>query len=216
MELINKDLVYKLYDENESGILIIPSKLDENFLFELREFINNKKQLFEVKREKFIENNQLVSLLYRGPFELNEFNGTVFEKIMNNYLDLRLQVNKHSEIKFNKGSSIEVKIIHYPLSELGVGIHKDLSSNINMIVFYNIEGETNVKTYSDKSGSCPVDHNVYSGDISVMRAPRSKYEPDIRPYHGVEKVLIPRTVLVIREIDEDLEKETNKDNWRMF
>lgn len=87
------------------------------FLFELREFINNKKQLFEVKREKFIENNQLVSLLYRGPFELNEFNGTVFEKIMNNYLDLRLQVNKHSEIKFNKGSSIEVKIIHYPLTD---------------------------------------------------------------------------------------------------
>lgn len=216
MELINKEMVDSLYNENNSGILIIPSKLDEEFLNELRMFINNKKELFEVKREKYIENNQLVSLLYRGPFELNEFKGTVFEKIINNYLSLRKQVNNFSDIKFNKGNSIEVKIIHYPISELGVGIHKDLSSNINMIVFYNIEGETNVKTYSDKIGSFPLEHPVYSGDISIMRAPRSKSEPDIRPYHGVEKVLIPRTVLVIREIDEDLEKETNKDNWRMF
>lgn len=216
MKLINKDLVEKLYNKEDSGILIIPSKLDESFLVELRSFIENKKELFEIKREKYIENNQLVSLLYRGPFELNEFNGTIFEKIMENYLNLRSQVNSFSDIKFKKGSSVEIKIIHYPVSDLGVGIHKDLSSNINMIVFYNILGNTKVKTYSDKEGNNPLDHNVSSGDISIMRAPRSKEEPDIRPYHGVEKVLVPRTVLVIREIDEELEKETNKDNWRGF
>lgn len=216
MELINKDLVKKLYDKNNSGILIIPSKLEETFLNELRLFIKEKENIFEVKREKYIKNNQLVSMLYRGPFELKEFKNTIFEKIIDNYIELRNQVNSYSEIPFAKGTSIEVKIIHYPLSELGVGVHKDLSSNINMIVFYNIDGETEVKTYSNKEGENPVNHPVKAGDISIMRGPRSEDEPDIRPYHGVEKVNVPRTVLVIREINEELEKITNKDNWRGF
>ena len=158
----------------------------------------------------------MVSLLYRGPFNLESLDDTVFSDILKNYKQLRDTFATFSEIPYENGQSIEVKLIHYPLSELGVGIHKDLSSNINMIVFYNIEGSTDVKTYSTKEGDNPISHPVKSGDISIMRAPRSKDEPDIRPYHGVEKVDKIRTVLVIREIDEVLEQETNKDNWRGF
>lgn len=216
MKLISQDFVDNLYDKNKTGVLVIPSKLDEVFLNELKLFVKEKENLFEIKREKYIENNQLVSMIYRGPFKLNEFKNTIFEKVFDNYINLREQISGYSSIKFRNGTSIEVKLIHYPLSELGVGIHKDLSSNINMIVFYNIEGNTDVKTYQSKAGLNPISHPVKSGDISIMRGPRSEIEEDIRPYHGVEKVLIPRTVLVIREIDEDLEEITNKDNWRGF
>jgi len=215
-ELINKQLVDKLYNPDETGVMVIPSKLDETTINSLKEYLSDKHHLFEVKREKYIQNNQLVSLLYRGPFDLSALDETIFHRILENYKQLREEISKHSEIPFNYGTSIEVKLIHYPVSELGVGIHKDLSSNINMIVFYNIEGETNVKTYSNKDGKDPIDHPVKAGDISIMRAPRSLNEPDIRPYHGVEKVDIPRTVMVIREINEELEKITNKDNWRGF
>lgn len=216
MKIIDKETVNKLYNPNETGIIVIPSKLDETTINELKEYLSDKHHLFEVKREKYIQNNQLVSLLYRGPFDLSALDETIFYKILENYKQLREEVSKHSEIPFEKGTSIEVKLIHYPVSELGVGIHKDLSSNINMIVFYNIEGETNVKTYSTKDGKNPINHPVKAGDISIMRAPRKEDEPDIRPYHGVEKVDIPRTVMVIREINEELEKITNKDNWRGF
>lgn len=216
MNLINKDIVEKLYNPNETGIVIIPSKLSKEDIEDLRVYIKEKEDLFEVKREKYIQNNQLVSLLYRGPFDLNALDNTIFSKILENYKQLREQVSKFSDIPFEYGNSIEVKLIHYPLSELGVGIHKDLSSNINMIVFYNIEGETSVKTYETKDGKGVTEHPVVSGDISIMRAPRSINEPDIRPYHGVEKIEIPRTVMVIREINEELEKITNKDNWRGF
>lgn len=216
MNLINKEIVEKLYNPNETGIVIIPSKLSKEDIEDLRVYIKEKEDLFEVKREKYIQNNQLVSLLYRGPFDLSALDDTVFSKVLENYKKLRSEVSNYSDIPFSEGSSIEVKLIHYPLSELGVGIHKDLSSNINMIVFYNIEGETSVKTYKTKDGIEPVDHPVKSGDISIMRAPRSDNETDIRPYHGVEKVEVPRTVMVIREINEELEKITNKDNWRGF
>ncbi len=216
MKIIDKETVNKLYNPNETGVIVIPSKLDESTISELNEYLLDKKHLFELKREKYIQNNQLVSLLYRGPFDLSALDETIFYKILENYKQLREEVSKHSEIPFEYGTSIEVKLIHYPVSELGVGIHKDLSSNINMIVFYNIEGETNVKTYSSKDGKDPINHSVKSGDISIMRAPRKEDEPDIRPYHGVEKVDIPRTVMVIREINEELEQLTNKDNWRGF
>lgn len=216
MNLIDKITVDKLYDPNETGIVIIKSKINEQDINSLKQYIFEKQSLFEVKREKYIQNNQLVSLLYRGPFDLSALDDTIFSKILINYKELREQVSKYSEIPFKYGNSIEIKLIHYPLSELGVGIHKDLSSNINMIVFYNIEGETSVKTYTTKDGQGIVEHPVTVGDISIMRAPRSIDESDIRPYHGVEKITVPRTVMVIREIDEELEKETNKNNWRGF
>lgn len=213
---INKSLVDQLYNPNETGVIVVPDEISETRLMELRAFIKEKENLFEIKREKYIKNNQMVSLLYRGPFNLASLDDTVFSDILKNYKQLRDTFATFSEIPYENGQSIEVKLIHYPLSELGVGIHKDLSSNINMIVFYNIEGSTDVKTYSTKEGDNPISHPVKSGDISIMRAPRSKDEPDIRPYHGVEKVDKIRTVLVIREIDEVLEQETNKDNWRGF
>lgn len=216
IETINKLTVNDLYCSKNSGVTVFKAAIEPEKLIALNEYVNSKKELFEVKREKYIANNQLVSLLYRGPFDTSSLNDTVFGEILNHYKELRDTFNTYSEIPFETGTSIEVKLIHYPISDLGVGIHRDLSSNINMVVFYNLEGNTTLKTYDDKSGSNPIDHFLEAGDISIMRAPRSTTEPDIRPNHGVEKVLVPRTVLVIREINEELEKETNKDNWRGF
>lgn len=216
MKNINKDEVNELYNPALSGVLVLKGFIDKDKLDALNEYIETKRDLFEVKREKYIANNQLVSLLYRGPFDMSSLDGSVFGDIMNHYKLLRETTNQYSEIPFEKGTSIEVKLIHYPISELGVGIHRDLSSNINMVVFYNLEGSTTLNTYDNKEGHNPKGHHLEAGDISIMRAPRSQNEPDIRPNHGVEKVFIPRTVLVIREIDEELEEVTNKGNWRGF
>lgn len=117
MNLINKEIVEKLYNPNETGIVIIPSKLSKEDIEELRIYIKEKEDLFEVKREKYIQNNQLVSLLYRGPFDLNALDNTIFSKILENYKQLREQVSKFSDIPFEYGNSIEVKLIHYPLTD---------------------------------------------------------------------------------------------------
>lgn len=214
--MIDVSQIEDLYNPEKTGIVILKKVLDDNTLCQIRNFIQEKQALFELKREKIIANNQTVFLLYRGGVDFSYFQGTVFESVMKNYLELRKTINHRSLIPFKKGNSIEIKLIHYPLSDLGVGIHKDLSSNINMIVFYNLVGEADVKTYSNKEGKAPVSHFVQAGDASVMRAPRSEDEPDIRPYHAIEEVKIERTVIVIREIDEVLEETTNKDNWRGF
>ena len=87
------------------------------------------------------------------PSKLDE---TIFHRILENYKQLREEISKHSEIPFNYGTSIEVKLIHYPVSELGVGIHKDLSSNINMIFFYNIEVKQTLKLTRTKMEKIPL------------------------------------------------------------
>lgn len=208
--------VSDLFDASRPGLQVLPMKLSDGKLDEINAFISNNGSAFEIKREKYIANNQLVSLLYRGPFDTSVLDNTIFAELVDTYKQLRQHINRLSEIPFSQGTSIEIKLIHYPVSELGVGIHKDLSSNLNLIVFFNLQGSADVMTYADKQGNAPVAHPVSSGYISVMRGPRNKNEPDIRPYHAVGAVHEPRTVMVIREIDEDLEKITNAGNWRGF
>lgn len=216
MNHINKEFVDNLYHPEKSGISILSQYINLEKLSEINKFIEENKHHFQEKREKYIQNNQKVALLYRGPFDMQALENTIFNDIVQTYKDIRTQINNLSDIPFSQGDSIEIKLIHYPISDLGVGNHKDLSSNVNLIVFFNLDGSTDIKTYSNKSGEHPVSHLIDSGDISLMRGPRLNEPFDIRPYHGVEKVLQQRTVLVIREINEVLEQETNKDNWRGF
>lgn len=213
---INAELVQQLYDSQASGIEILSQHIEKNKLREINKFIHGNKQAFEEKREKYIQNNQKVALLYRGPFDTSALENTIFVDILNIYKSIRQKIASFSAIPFEQGSSLEVKLIYYPVSELGVGIHKDLSSNVNLIVFFNLEGSSNVETYATKEGLNPIAHPITFGDISLMRGPRLNEMVDIRPYHAVQKVYEPRTVLVIREINEELEKLTNKDNWRGF
>lgn len=214
--MFTKEFVTKFYDPSHQGVAVLSNHLVPSDLVEINEFVKKNDSLFEIKREKFIENNQTVSLIYRGPFEKDLLKDSVFKHIMSHYFKLRQKFDEYSEHPFKQGTSIEVKLIHYPVSELGVGIHRDLSSNINLVVFYNLTGEVDLKTYETKAGDNPVSNFIRAGDISLMRAPRIPSEEVIRPFHGVEKVAVPRTVLVIREIDEVLEKITNKDNWMGF
>lgn len=215
-ENITQQFVEDLYNPSSSGIKILKQNINLDTLKEINHFVKQKSDSFEIKREKYIANNQLVSLLYRGPFDTSALEKTIFVDIIERYKSIREEINQLSEIPFEQGSSLEIKLIHYPISKLGVGIHKDLSSNLNVIVFFNLEGSTSIRTYADKQGSNPIDHPITQGDISIMRGPRSSTEADIRPYHAVEEVFEPRTVLVVREINEELEKITNKDNWRGF
>lgn len=213
---INQELVDTLYNPDASGLEILSQHIDLNKLKEINQFIHENNHTFEEKREKYIKNNQKVALLYRGGFDTSALEDTIFKDLLNTYKDMREQIASHSAITFEQGSSLEVKLIYYPVSELGVGIHKDLSSNVNLIVFFNLEGSSDVKTYSSKEGLNPVSHPITQGDISLMRGPRLNEVVDIRPYHAVEEVYEPRTVMVIREINEELEKVTNKNNWRGF
>lgn len=215
-EMITQQFVDDLYNPLSTGINILKQNIDLLTLEEINHFITLNQSAFEVKREKYIENNQLVSLLYRGPFDTSALEKTIFVDIIERYKTIREEINSYSTIPFEQGSSLEIKLIHYPVSKLGVENHKDLSSNLNIIVFFNLQGSTDIKTYSDKQSHHPVSHPIEQGDISIMRGPRSNTEPDIRPYHAVEEVFEPRTVLVVREINEELEKITNKDNWRGF
>lgn len=216
MHKIKPGLASELYSKNESGIIVLRDYLDAEKLEALCKVVEQNMEKFEIKREKVIANNQRVSLIYRGPFKENLLSGTPFSIIFDEYMRIRSAVNDQLDNGFLRGSSIEAKLIHYPVSEMGVDVHKDLSSNINLIVFFNLSGRANVQTFSDKAKSNPVDHLMGPGDVSLMRAPLSVLDDDLRPYHAVVAVPEPRNVLVIREINDVLERETNKDNWMGF
>lgn len=95
-----------------------------------------------------------------------------------------------------------------------VGAHRDLSSNVNFICFFNLLGKVDFYTYKNKDGDIINKYLMKAGDASIMRAPRLNEKEDIRSLHGVEKVEEERIVLAIREIRTDMEEITNKGNWR--
>jgi hypothetical protein len=214
--MINKELIDKLYNPKEDGMLHLKNFISKEDLNEVMSEIDKSGHLFEKKDEKYIENNQDVALIYRGNFCLDGLNNTVFEKLFKKYIQMRSEVEEFSDIPFTKGNVLEVKIIRYPVSSLGVGIHRDLSSNVNLITFFNLFGKVNFYTYKNKEGDHIKEYLMEAGDASFMRGQRNQEEPDIRPLHGVEVVKEERVVLAIREIRTDLEEVVNKGNWRGF
>jgi len=214
--IITKEIVADMYNPKLDGVIHFQNYINDIELNNILEEISKNKDIFEIKREKYIDNNQEVALIYRGKFGLEELNNTIFTKLFNKYIDLRQSIKELSDIPFDTGNILEVKIIKYPISDLGVAAHKDLSSNVNMVTFFNLSGEVDFYTYKDKKGNFIKKYRMKAGDISFMRAPRHQEINDIRPIHGVEKVNIERMVLAIREIRTDLEEETNKGNWRGF
>jgi len=214
--MITSKNVEELYSADKDGMLHIKGNISEDELKEIMLEVESNSHLFEKKEEKYIENNQDVALIYRGEFNLAGLNNTVFEKIFKRYIDIRCQVERLSKIPFDKGNILEVKIIRYPISKLGVAAHKDLSSNVNMITFFNLKGSVKFYTYKNKDGEYLNEYLMEAGDISIMRGLRKQEGLDMRPLHGVEEVLEERVVLAIREIRTDLEEVVNKGNWRGF
>ena len=214
--MINKKTVKNMYNPETDGIVHFKSFINKEELSNIMKEVENNRDMFITKDEKYIENNQNVALIYRGNFALDGLDNTVFENLLNKYIDIRSEVEHYSEIPFDSGNVLEVKLIHYPISELGVAAHRDLSSNVNFITFFNLSGEVNFYTYRNKDGDYINKYLMEAGDASIMRAPRLNEEIDIRPLHGVEAVKIERIVLAIREIRTDKEEETNKGNWRGF
>jgi hypothetical protein len=214
--MINKKRVDTMYSAESDGMLHLKDFIQKEELTEIMAEINKSGHLFEKKEEKFIENNQDVALIYRGAFCLEGLNNTVFENLFKKYIEMRGKIEALSDIPFTKGNILEVKIIRYPISNLGVAAHRDLSSNVNLITFFNLFGKVNFYTYKDKEGDKNKEYLMEAGDASFMRGQRNQEEPDIRPLHGVEEVKQERIVLAIREIRTDLEEIVNKGNWRGF
>lgn len=214
--MLNKDQVENMYNPDSDGIIHLKNIIGLDELDVIMKEIKNSQHLFEKKEEKYIENNQDVALIYRGKFSLEGLNNTVFENLFKKYIKARQQAESFSDIPFTQGNILEAKIIRYPVSNLGVAPHRDLSSNVNMITFFNLFGKVKFYTYKDKNGNYIKDYLMEAGDASFMRGQRNQDEPDIRPLHGVEEVKEERVVLAIREIQTDLEEIVNKGNWRGF
>lgn len=214
--MINKEKVDVMYNKNSDGVIHFKNIIPENDLNLILNEIKTNSHLFEKKDEKYIENNQDVALIYRGDFSLTSLDSTVFKNVFRQYIEIRSEIEKFSDLPFEKGNVLEAKIIRYPVSDLGVGIHRDLSSNVNMITFFNLFGKVKFYTYKDKDGNRMNEYLLKAGDISLMRGQRLNEIEDIRPLHGVEEVNEERLVLAIREIRTDLEEIVNKGNWRGF
>ncbi len=215
---ITKEKVMALYSPKTDGILHIKGavyKILDNE--KLKDWYQKRWQDFEKKDEKYIENNQEVAVVYNGPYEQMGAAASPQEIAFHQlFRMIRKELSLYSNVPLVEGDRLETKLIKYPVSKLGVGAHKDLSSNINAIVLFNLYGTTTFYTADDKNRSNEKAYLVEPGDIVIMRGPRNKKENDIRPIHYVLDIAEERLVFVCREIEDETEKIINKGNWMGF
>lgn len=214
----SKEIIKDFYSADTDGIIHLKGLVyDVLNLEKIKEWYTQKAKSFEKKEEKYIQNNQEVSVVYNGPFGVMQtFNSPQESALHNLYYKIRSEINKYSEVPLKQGDRLETKLIKYPISELGVGAHKDLSSNINFIVVMNLYGTTTFYTSSDKKRSHEKAYVVEPGDIMIMRGPRTAAEHDNRPIHYVLDIKEERLVFVCREIEDAQEAVINKGNWMGF
>ncbi|MEO5646344.1 MAG: dihydroneopterin aldolase [Candidatus Paceibacterota bacterium] len=215
---LSAEKVKRFYSAETDGVLhikgLLYSILDKE---KIKQWYARKAETFEKKEEKYIQNNQQVSVVCNGPFgAMSAFDSIQETALHNLYYKIRHEINTYSDIPFKQGDRLESKLIKYPISALGVGAHKDLSSNINFIVVMNLYGTTTFYTSSDKKRSDEKAYIVEEGDIVIMRGPRNSTENDLRPIHYVLDILEERLVFVCREIEDATEAVINKGNWMGF
>ena len=215
---LNAEKVKQFYDPATDGVLhikgILYKVLDKK---KIEEWYAKKAETFEKKEEKYIQNNQEVSVVCNGPFGAMEaFDNPQEAALHNLYYKIRKEINLYSEIPFKQGDKLETKLIKYPISDLGVSAHKDLSSNINFVTVMNLYGTTKFYTSSDKKRSNEKEYLVEPGDIVIMRGPRTAAENDARPIHYVLDIKEERLAFVCREIEDAVEAIINKGNWMGF
>ena len=215
---LNNEQVTNFYSGETDGIFlfknIISTYIDEDTL---KQWYERKGKGFVRKDEKYIENNQEVSVVFNDEVCRIYESKDNEEKILHEmYLAIRSQIEKYSNVPFVQGDRLETKLIKYPVSSLGVGSHKDLSSNVNCIVLMNLYGSTYFYTATDKVRSNEKRYLVEPGDIMVMRGPRNQSENGLRMEHYVLEIPEERLVFVCREIEDKVEKIVNKNNWRGF
>lgn len=215
---ITKEMVDHFYNPKTDGMIHLKgtlySILDKEKLIE---WYQKKSASFEKKDEKFIENNQDVSVVYNGPFGKKGVLTSVQEIALHTiYYKIKNELAKYSEITLKQGDRLETKLIKYPISELGVGAHKDFSSNINCIAIFNLYGTTKFYTATDKKRSNEKAYLVEPGDILLMRGPRNSEENEMRPIHYVLEIKEERLAFICREVEDEIELQVNKDNWMGF
>jgi dihydroneopterin aldolase len=215
---ITAEKVRQFYDAKTDGVLHLKGVLYDFLDKEkVRDWYNKKAETFEKKEEKYIQNNQEVSVVANVPFgAMQSFSNPQEAALHNLYYKIRKEIAKHSAVPLKQGDRLETKLIKYPVSTLGVGAHKDLSSNINFITVMNLYGTTMFYTSSDKNRSDEIGYKVEPGDIVIMRGPRNASENDLRPIHYVLDIQEERLVFVCREIEDASEAIINKGNWMGF
>lgn len=217
---ITREKVRDFYAPHTDGIIHIKNALYTILNKEqLLEWYEKKWPTFEKKEEKYIQNSQEVGVAYHGVFEsLSRITDQQEIALHMLFHKIREGIKQYSTVPFESGDLLEVKSMKYAVSNLGIGAHKDMSSDRNVIVVLNLYGTTTFYTATDKNRSNEKAYLIEPGDIVIMRAPRnmSKAERALRPIHYILDIAEPRAALIFREIDTVAAAIVNKDNWRGF
>lgn len=176
----------EIFDRTHCGVRIVNNFLPESEHLEIKKYFDNKHDQFRQLPASL--NNVIQDMAIYKMENIADQLPKLFEK----YIDVRKELN------------IEIDNLYaicnfYKAGSKGISPHRDFSSSKNLIGIYVVLGGKYFYVASDKEKNNEIKFDTPDNSLILMRAPRTKEENDMRPYHYVNFTEEERIVIVFRE-----------------
>ncbi len=200
-------LCKKLYDPNETGVVVIRQFIDPSLCnLVLGELKGNERNYIQRPKRYGNTSQELAS----WDFEMAIMrNYPYLSEVENAYLNLSKNLHEKIENAFEV-DEVRVNSSFYQKCDIGIGPHKDNSFSVNFTFIFVIKGKSNFCTAEDKNQTNEIKFSTDQGDLVILRAPRKIDSEDLRPIHYVCDIEEDRHIIVFREINHKILFNTKK------
>ncbi len=209
----SEGIAEQLYDPKKRGVLVLEDMLTEEFLTEIVESLATLTYT-DYRREGAVDEYMHVVKFGNETFaeqagipphsfdELARYPALVH--LFNTYEHFYHRVGRHA--RFSEHVPTSLSIHRYPPGIGYLGAHQDFSDTRNLIGIFNIDGEAEFYSGTDRKGKDLINseqHVISPGSLTLLRAPRAytPEEKDLRPWHEVRRIITERHAIIIRAIE---------------
>ncbi len=200
-------LAQELYDPTKPGVVALENVLTPSFCELAIEDFKRKAHFFKDSPEVENETRQQLKNFYYGSADGGAGDTGQFplvSRLREAYSSVYKQIS--NRCNFWQGPVINSQGVHwYPSGSCGMGIHRDYSSDINLLSLFVLSGNASFTVYDDKKGSNKLyEITTLPGMWVGMRGPRSPRENESRPYHEIGIIEDERFSLIFRQKKQKL------------
>lgn len=196
----------ELYNPNYSGVIVLSDALPAITVAGVLSELQANNLNYVSRPEHYGTTKQGLS---SWDFERGVMENYHHLKTLDEYYSLlSKEVHQFLDIS-NCFDEVRVNSSFYPVGSPGIGPHRDNSFSVNFTAIYVVSGSNEFYSAQDKSCNGEREFKVNPGDLVLLRAPRYERDPLLRPIHYVKEIKSDRYIIVFREINFTLLKQTN-------
>ncbi len=193
----NANQITSIYNRSHLGVITIQDFIEEESRKELINYVKSLPLEKAPGKEGVV--SQQFSALYFGKAEgrnlpIDSPLKQLCEEYENLYKTLQVPASFESNPAVNS-----IGVHCYQVQSEGISPHRDYAKDINLIAILTLTGKTNFLVCNGRTKLGAKLTELVTGDLTVMRAPRSLKENLLRPFHCIDQISEERYSVIMRQ-----------------